>query len=212
MSALPVRREKIVFPNPGVSPEEWYLDVHSSPLTKFAPMLPMIGGLLFGGIMLVFLIVKHANLLALDASDVLLGMAFWPGVIIFAGWEKLITNKVSKKKELHRREHANLLIDALEGQGWTIESKQPVDTLVEDDHPYFYSQKNSFRYKTYQKDIQDKLIYWTFELSDDKAERLIKDDAKQKQIARMTAEYEKEHGPLSPEKKATFQNALKLTL
>ena len=148
----------------------------------------------------------------LSYADVFLGLAFWPGFIVGAGVETLIANRVTKKKELYRREHVQLMVDMLASQGWVVDSKNPADTLVEEDHPYVYSQKNSFRYKTYQRSIEAKVMEWTFELNDDKAERLIREDAKQKKIALMTAQYEKEHGVLSPEKKATFQNALKLTL
>lgn len=212
MPELPVRREKLVFPNPGVSSEAWYLDVQSSPLTKFAPLLPMAGAILSVAIVLAFCLTHNIPVFTLNFADVFLGAAFWPGFIIGAAIETLIENKVSKKKESYRRENAQLLIDTLANQGWAIDTKKPIDTLVEDDFPYFYSQKNSFRYKTYQKDIQAKVIEWTFELKDDKAEGLLKEDAKQKQIALLTAKYEKENGALSPEKKVTFQNALRMTL
>ena len=209
MSDLPAERIEITFPNPGISPEQWFLDVHSSPWTKFAPMLPLTGGLVFGGAMLVFLISKHALLEAIrDGSDeVLLGIAFWSGLFLFLWVETLITNRVTKKRETYRREHARLLADALKDQGWVVDSRS---TLVEEDFPYLHH--NSFRYKTYQRSIKEKVIEWTFDLNDAKAEHLIKEDAKRKQITVMTAKYEKEHGVLSPEKKATFENALKLTL
>lgn len=212
MSDLPVRREKNVFPNPGVSPEEWYLTAQSSPLTKFAYLLPLTGGLAFGGIMLAFYLIHHIPVLTLNFADAIIGAVSWVGIIIFAAIETLITNRVQKKRDSYRRENAQLLIDTLANQGWTIDSKKPIDTLIENDFPYFHSQENSFRYKTYQKDIQAKVIEWTFELRDDKAEILLKADAKQKQIALLTEKYEKENGVLSPEKKATFQNALKMTL
>lgn len=209
MSELPARRMKITFPNPGISPEQWFLDVNSSPWTKFAPMLPMTLGLLFSGVMLAFLITTHEFLQAIkDGSDeVILGIAFWPGIFLGIWLETLITNTVNNKRDAYRREQARLLADALKDQGWIVDSRS---TLVNEDFPYLHN--NSFRYKTYQRSIKEKMIEWTFDLNDAKAEHLIKEDAKQKQIARMTAEYEKEHGPLSPEKKATFQNALKLTL
>lgn len=172
-------------------------------------MLPMAGGLLFGGAMLAFLISQHEFMQAIrDGSDeFLLGIAFWPGLVLFWWLETLITNRVNNRREAYRREHARLLADALQTQGWIVDGRS---TLVNEDFPYLHH--NSFRYKTYQRSIKDKVIEWTFDLSDDKAERLIKEDAKQKKIVLMTAKYEKEHGVLSPEKKATFQNALKLTL
>lgn len=208
MSELPARRIKITFPNPGISREQWFLDVNSSRLTSFAPMLPLIGGLLFGGAMIVFLIVKHAaHLLALDGSDVILGIAFWPGLFIGVWLETMITNKVTKKRDAYRRENARLLADALKGQGWIVDSRS---TLVNEDFPYMHY--NSFRYKTYQRKIENKVIEWIFDLSDPKGEHLIKEDEKRKKITLMTAKYEKEHGVMSPEKKATFENALKLTL
>lgn len=212
MSNLPARREKVVFPNPGIAPEQWFLDARSSPLTKFALSLPLAGGFLFGGIAFVLVLTHNISVLTGDWGDLILGAAFWSGIIIFAGLEALITNRIKKRRELYRREHVQLMIDMLAGQGWVVDSKNPADTLVEEDHPYLYSQKNSFRYKTYQRAMRDKVIEWTFELSDDKAALLIKEDAKQKKIALMTEKYEKQHGVLSPEEKATFQNALKLTL
>lgn len=210
MSDLPARREKAVFPNPGISPEQWFLDIRSSPLTRFIPSLPLAAGLLFSVIALILCLIYNMSLLL--GGEVILGAAFWFGLLLFGGLEKLVMDKVSKKRESYRREHAQLLIDALANQGWSIYGKEAIDTLIDDDFPYFFSQKNSFRYKTYQRSIGTKTIEWTFELSDDKAARLIKEDAKQKQIARMTTQYEKEHGVLSPEEKATFENALKLTL
>lgn len=212
MSDLPVRREKVVFPNPGISPEQWFLNGRSSLLTRSAPLLPIAGAIIFATIVFVFCLTHNIPVFTLSYADVFLGLAFWPGFIIGAGVETLIASRANKKKELYRREHVQLMIDMLASQGWVVDSKNPADTLVEEDHPYLYSEKNSFRYKTYQRAIKAKVIEWTFELSDDKAERIFREDAKQKKIALMTAQYEKEHGVLSPEKKATFQNALKLTL
>lgn len=210
MSDLPARREKVVFPNPGIASERWFLDISSSPLTRFVPSLPLAAGLLFSVITLILCLIYNISLLL--GGEVILGAAFWFGLLLFGGLEQLVMDKVSKKRESYRREHVQLLIDALANQGWSIYGKEAIDTLIDDDFPYFFSQKNSFRYKTYQRSIGTKIIEWTFELSDDKAALLIKEDAKQKKIALMTEKYEKQHGVLSPEEKATFQNALKLTL
>ena len=207
MSGLPAQRIKITFPNPGISREQWFLDVNSSPWTKIAPMLPMIGGLLFAGALLVLLIVKHALVPALDGLDVLLGAVFWPGLFIGVVLEGLITNRVTKKRDAYRREHARMLADALKDQGWIVDSRS---TLVNEDAPYMHY--DSFRYKTYQRKINDKVIEWIFDLCDPRGEHLIKEDEKRKKIALMTAKYEKEHGVMSPEKKVTFENALKLSL
>lgn len=207
MSELPPQRLKITFRNPGISPEQWFLDVNSSPWTKPAPMFPMIFGLLFGGSMLVLLIVKHALLPAVDGLDIILGIAFWPGLFLGLWLETLITNRVAQKRDAYRRENARLLADALKEQGFIVDSRS---TLVEEDFPYL--SYNSFRYKTYQRKISNKSIEWIFDLKDARGEALIKEDAKQKRITLMTEKHEKEHGVMSPKEKATFQQALKLTL
>lgn len=207
MSELPAQRIKITFQNPGISPEQWFLDESYSPWTKHASKLPIIGGFLFGSVALAFLISKHLIMPNLDILDLILGMAFWPGIILFAYFEERIKNQVKSKRDDYRKEHVHLLVDTLKEQGWLVDSKTPLDS---EDFPYLIH--NSFRYKTYQRSIKDKRIEWIFDLSDTKGEALIKEDAKQKKIALMTEKHEKEHGVMSAEEKVIFQQALKLSL
>ena len=178
MSDMPARREQVVFPNPGVSSKDWYRDTSSSPLTRFVPALPVLGGIITGGTMLAVLIAHHVSrntVLGTEEVGILVGIAFWPGLLLFWGLSHLISKRIAKRKERYRREHAQLLVSALAEQGWVADANNPVEELVKDDYPYF--RRNSFCYRTHSKLIGDETVTWNFDIRDDRAEKLYKENA-----------------------------------
>jgi hypothetical protein len=117
----------------------------------------------------------------------------------------------NRKRDEFRAEHAAAVIDELGKKGWTIYGNDVVATLLKDNNPYLLNE-HGVRYYARQFHVGRENVSFMVELSDEAAEQGLKDKEKQSRLDFLIKRYEDANGAMSPEKKAGFEAALKMSL
>lgn len=150
-----------------------------------------------------------------EAVAPVVGMVVF-AVVLFVGAFFLspITGKFvdakERKRDRYRALHAAALVDTLAEQGWTIEGRSPVETVINDNTSYFPYIRNEegVRYYVQHLSFNPEGVNFSLSLSDVEVQQAKKNAEKQGRIDFLLSQYEADTGELTPEHRKVFVAAL----
>lgn len=208
----PSQWEDLVLPNPSIYSSKWHFSENDK--TGVAKMIEAVGAavVIFG---FLFLFGRTGPFPEFLADGVVFFVCFIStfiaALILLPKVSKRVIAVRERKRDEYRAQHAHVIIDAMNEQGWTFLGKNPVETLIKDNNPYVKN-ADGIRYYVRQFYIGRENIDVMLSLSDPEAERAMKEAGKQRRIQFEVNVYERANGPMTPEEKAAFVAALTISL
>lgn len=212
VTAVPRPVEQVHFPNPSLHDDKWHYsskraEDFAGAIVQMAILAQLVSFIFLTKPLSIFL--NDNELLALAimiVGNVLIAFFVLPKLN-----NRLVAYKKRKRDE-YRRENAPALIALFEKEGWKVNNGvDAVSAMVSYDHPYI-TNAEGVRYELDRMLLSRGGVSALLRIDDDKAEDVIRETTKDKEIESFIRQYESANGTMSAEKREGFIAALNLSL